>query len=88
MPSLSADGSSEWVPAKGPFHLHLSNDFGGGTATVQFKDVDGNIRSITNASFIAAVDKLISTGFNTDVRVTLVGSTSPDLDYNILTHAP
>lgn len=88
MANLVANGSSDWVPAKGPFHLHLSGDFGGGTIQLEYRNKDAAVRSIANGSFTAAVDKLVSTGFNTDVRVTLSGASSPDLAYDLLSHAP
>lgn len=88
MPTLTADGSSDWTPAKGPFHLHLSGNFGGGTAQLEFKDTLGNTRSIANGSLTTASDKRVSTGFNTEVRITLSGSTSPALIYDIISSTP
>ena len=88
MTTLSANGSTEWVPVKGPTHLHLSGNFGGGTATLEFKDSSDTARAIANGAFSTATDKLVSLGFNTEVRVTLSGATSPSLIVEILSHAP
>lgn len=88
MPQLTGNGQGDWVPVKGPFHYHVSGNFGGGTVQVQFLDVDGNTRVIAGSQATAAVDKLVNTGFNTDVRVDLSGATAPALDYNIKSLAP
>ena len=88
MPTLTDNGETSWIPAKGPCHIHLSGNFGGGTAVIQFKDTSGVARSLANGSFTSAVDKLVSTGFNTDLRISLSGATGPALVYDIITSVP
>lgn len=88
MPTLSANGSGDWTPVKGPFYLHLSGNFGTGTAQLEFQDDEGVTRQITGGDFTAAVDKIVDMGHNVNVRVTLSGATTPALIWFIKTTVP
>lgn len=79
--TLSANGATASISAKGHAQLHLSGTFGGGTATAQFKDTNGNWRNIAVAAYTTDVDKLIDLPDRlvTDLRVNLTGATSPSL---------
>lgn len=82
--TLSADGNSAAVTANHKVHVHLSGDFGGGTAKVQFQDEGGTWRDFAGASYTAAADALIELGkSNYSIRINLASSTTPALIVNL-----
>jgi len=80
--TLGADGDTDEVAYVGPIRVHLSNDFGSGTAKIQSNDPTGVAVQVGDNTFTAAVDKAVNfpTGETNVVSVNLSGSTSPDLD--------
>lgn len=88
--NLTADGNTAAVQVAGRVHLHLSNDFGGGTAKLQMLLPDGvEWDDVVGGSFTAADDYVFDfppTAHNS-VRVNLASSTSPDLDIVISSEA-
>lgn len=58
-------------------------DFGGGTVTIQMKNVDGNFVDIPLASYIATACEQVFIPNNSVIRISLSGSASPNLDYQL-----
>ena len=90
--TLSADGnfpSTGGVQTGGRVVLHLSNDFGTGTAKLQMQLPDGEWDDVVNGSFTAATDTVFDfpERSNNVVRVNLASSSSPDLDILIQSEA-
>lgn len=82
--TLAADGNSSQVRCNHKVHVHLSGDFGGGTAKVQYMGENGTWYDIAGASYTAAADELIELGkSNYDIRVNLASSTAPALVVNL-----
>lgn len=80
--TLSADGSTGWHLVKNGSGVITGNgDFGGGTATVQVKNPQGNAVAIE--AFTEDFTKVIDFPISVEIRVTLASSTSPDLDIDI-----
>jgi hypothetical protein len=78
--TLSADGATNGVTTNDKVHVHLSGTFGGGTATLQFKDAAGTWTAITGAAYTAAADDIIQLGSSQyNLRINLASSTSPAL---------
>lgn len=84
--TLSADGNSNvHTTSDSPhyhayIHVHLSGDFGSGTAKVQFQSQDGSTwLDVAGGSFTSATDTIFDMRPNTALRVNLNGSTSPSL---------
>jgi len=83
--TLDADGPTTLRTFLGATWLHLSGDFGGGTATFRFRDASGVMQPFVDGVFTAAVDQrfnLPDKSLNT-LQVTLAGATAPDLLVNI-----
>lgn len=83
--TLTADDQTEWRKYIGPVVLTITGTFGGGTAKLQFKDVDDVVVDVPGASFTAVTATLYdySVFRSNELRVDLSGSTSPDLGITI-----
>lgn len=79
--TLTADGNSSVFTVAGQTLLILSDDFGGGTATVQVKQLNGTWTAMTDGSFTSDTTKLIEfpKKVRIEARVNLTGATSPNL---------
>ena len=88
--TFTADGSGDWVAVTGPAWVSIANDIGGGTATIQYKDMDGSARAIAGEVWQAVKDRIIDfpAGAENEIRVTLASATSPDLDVVIQSSSP
>ena len=83
--NLAADGNfpaTGGVQVGGRVVLHLSNDFGTGTAKLQMQLPDGEWDDVVNGSFTAATDTVFDFPpyANNVIRVNIASSSSPDLD--------
>lgn len=83
--NLTADGNGDWVELReGTGTLLISGTWGSGTAVLQVQLEDGSTGlSITSASWTDDATYAIDLGAPGFVRVSLSGSTSPDLDWEI-----
>ena len=87
--TLTADGDSQTLAPSnsednvGGAFVHMSGGFGGGTATVYFKTIDNTWVALSSGAFTAATDKQIFVPNNTGIKITLSGSTTPTLYYQI-----
>ncbi len=88
--TLAADGNTDWVEIVGPAWVSISNNFGTGTAKIQFKDTGGTAVDVTDGSFTTVADKVVDfPAFATNqLRVNLASSSSPDLDIVIQGTSP
>lgn len=91
--TLSADGSTDWVSVRGWVTVTAHGDYGSGTLTWKYKGVDGIEQTIlggTDKSTAQAFtdDHMANFYFGTDVvvRGTLASSTSPDIDWQIMSN--
>lgn len=80
--TLSSDGQTPTFRSSKHVHFHAEGTFGGGTLTVQFLDEAGTWRSITNAAFTSAADKVIDCPYAMDLRGNLSGSAGPSIFYS------
>lgn len=78
--TITADGQSASFIAEGPFSVHLSGVFGGGTARLQIRKPGGaDYEDVVSADKTAADDfEVLYNGTNT-FRFDVSGSTSPSL---------
>lgn len=63
--------------------VHVSGTFGAGTATVEFKAADGVWRALSNGAFTVAADKVVTVANNTEIRLSLTGSTGANIYWQI-----
>jgi hypothetical protein len=69
--TFTANGSSAWLSVKThPVHIAINGTFGSGTVAVEQR-----IQNTTST--------VVDSGSGDSIRLTLSGSTSPDLDYKI-----
>ena len=88
---LQADGSTVWLQVKktGLIHIAAVDDFGGGTLALEqeIKGTDWPIRDSDNSdaaiTWTSAFDESIQCAKDDKIRLTLTGSTSPDLKISI-----
>lgn len=80
--TITVDGSTDWVKVTGPAMVSMSNSFGTGTATIQFKDQADAAIALAGETHTVAADRLIDypAGAKNELRVNLASSSSPDLD--------
>lgn len=79
--TLSANGDSDQVTCYGRVHLHLSGNFGTGTAKLVLIDGKGVARDVAGASFSAATEASYDFPARSATRlyVNLTGATAPTL---------
>ena len=79
--TLAADGQTTAVGVRGPARVGISGGFGGGTASVEAKDPDGNWVTVAGTDSTVASDQVIDfpPDVATEIRVDITGSTTPTL---------
>ena len=91
--TLAADGATTEVACRGWATLTAQGTWGGGTITWQYKGLDGTWRTIlagtdniTAQAYTA--DNMLNVFFGSGVRIrgTVSGSTTPDLDWQIMSN--
>ncbi len=80
--TLTDNGDTSAVNLTRP-HIHLSEDFGGGTVTCYLDDGGGTYVAIDDAVFTSAADVTIELERAAPVKCTLSGATSPTLKWII-----
>lgn len=82
---LTGDGQTVAQSFRGSVWVHLSDDFGGGTATVRVRDAAGVMRAVAGAAFVVAADALLDfpEGATNVIDVDLASSTTPNLVVNL-----
>lgn len=81
--TLSADGQTAQAKAAGEIHFHAQGTWGSGTAVIQYLASDGTWRPIANSALTDNGDKLITLTQPAKVRVSLTGSSSPSIFWEI-----
>lgn len=85
--TLTADGSTTEAEYIGAVYVSVSEGtWGSGTLKIERKNANGEWKDISDASFTADFDKVLDfpPGSKNALRATLSGSTSPDLDVDML----
>jgi len=79
--TLTSDGSTVFQKVYGPVWVSLSGGFGGGTATIQRKNISETAVAIVGETHTVAADRMIDFPPNTvnEVRVNIASSTTPTL---------
>ncbi len=85
--TLTADGSTDWIPTLGREINPVANGtFGGGTMSLE-KRVDGVTSpaydSGVGIAITASDDMIVSLGAGIEVRWTLSGSTTPSINWSL-----
>ena len=85
--NFDADGSSSAIRVSGESaHIAMAGDFGGGTVAVEYR-VNDTWYPLLNEQVAITFTAANNSGYNVNrgdiIRLTLSGSTSPDLDYKI-----
>lgn len=85
--TLSADGSTEWMHViTHPVHIALDGNFGSGTIAVEQR-LGGNTSTVRDNGTEIAITADDNAMYNFQsgdvIRLTLSGSTSPDLDWKV-----
>jgi hypothetical protein len=84
--TLTDDGSTEWITLEnGRGMISLDGDFGGGTLQVQVENENEGQFDVTDGAFSAAAVSTIDLGAQCRIRLTLAGSTNPDMIWEIRT---
>jgi hypothetical protein len=84
--TLVADNQTTWQSFVGPIVLKLTGtSFGGGTAKLQERDIQGSTVDVASGSFTAATHTIVDypAGSINELRVDLSGSTAPSLPVTI-----
>jgi len=90
--NIAADGSTGWVQMEdtGGVHIAVKGTWGGGRLTIEQKinSVAYGIQSSDNVVIVhlANFNRHVNFEKHDIFRLTLTGSTSPDLDYSIAGH--
>lgn len=84
--NFSADGSSSVFVVEGDsFYVHASGDFGGGLIEIEVLLGDGSTwQALEWHTYATDFSKRVELGDGMKARLTLSGSTSPDVDYEIV----
>jgi len=85
--TLAADGSTPWFMVNShPVHIAINGTWGSGSIAIQ-QEIQGTVSSILDEGTIIAITADDNSSYNfmpgDTFRLTLSGSTSPDLDYKI-----
>lgn len=80
--TLSADGETEKFSGAYP-HIHLDDDFGGGTVQCYFIDDNGAWTILAGTTLTTASDVTVDSARSITVKCALTGSTGPDLKWVI-----
>ena len=85
--TFSANGSSDWFCVKThPVHIAINGTFGSGTVVVQ-QEIQGTTSTVLDDGVLIAITTDDNSSYNFQegdtIRLTLSGSTSPDLDYKL-----
>ncbi len=89
MPKFTQDGSSQEFQGKtGDIKVRIIGDFGGGSVALEQQSVEDSTWSAvydntTAIAWAAPDDSILSLGKIDNYRLTLSGSTAPDLEYTI-----
>lgn len=87
--TISADGDSLSLAPNSPdrdssgVFVHCSGTFGGGTATIYFKADDDTWKAVSNGAFTGAFDKQVMVPNEVPIKITVSGSTTPSIFYQI-----
>lgn len=85
--TFTADGSSAWLAVKThPVHIAINGTFGSGTVAVEQR-IQNTTSTVVDSGAAIAITAADNSSYNfqegDSIRLTLSGSTSPDLDYKI-----
>lgn len=85
--TFTANGSSVWLLVKThPVHIAINGTFGSGTVAVEQR-IQGATSTVIDSGAAIAITTSDNSSYNfqqgDSIRLTLSGSTSPDLDYKI-----
>lgn len=81
--TFAANGDTAVITKAYPY-LVQTGDFGSGTLTWYYKSATGEWVAISNAAFTAADQQVVQFGTPVSIKGVLTGSTSPDLDWEVL----
>ena len=85
--TFTTNGSSVWLLVKThPVHIAINGTFGSGTVAVEQR-IQGTTSTVVDSGAVIAITADDNSSYNfqqgDNIRLTLSGSTSPDLDYKI-----
>lgn len=85
--TFSADGSTEWFNvASHPLHIAINGTWGGGSIAIE-QEIQGTVSSVLDEGSVIAITANDNSAYNFQsgdtFRLTLSGSTSPDLDWKV-----
>ena len=85
--TFSADGSSDWfLVERHPVHIAINGTFGSGTVAIE-QEVQGVTSTVLDNGTTIGVTSDDNSSYNFQqgdtIRLTLSGSTTPDLDYKL-----